>query len=254
MDLLVELRRDAAASTRQATNQRDTTPRYSYAKIPACAGNDINSGVDVPCPEAQTACGRPGVYQWWLYRAPYREDDPLTIGEAGWRRTGTLCATPQAAGTTPQVPAFSLAEFQRLPLPAGTSTVEPPTGFVLVNMPTNVYASSTGAVVLDTTLAGIAIQVRATPVRWSWDFGDGQGRIGPTSVPGAAYPALTHTHTYTERGTYDITMTTHYTGEYSLDGGAVWLPVVGEATVTGPPTTVQALAGRNVLVADPAGP
>lgn len=49
-------------------------------------------------------------------------------------------------------------------------------------------------------------------------------------------------------------MTTHYTGEYSLDGGTVWLPVVGEATVTGPPTTVQALAGRNVLVADPAGP
>ncbi|MCY7401326.1 MAG: PKD domain-containing protein, partial [Nocardioides sp.] len=245
-----EYQRDGGAATRQVTNARNAVPQNSYAKIPACAGNDIGAGIDVPCVEATTACGQPGVYQWWLYRAPYRAGAPLTIGQPGWERTGTLCATPEAAGTDPMVPAYSLAEFQRLPLPAGSSTVEPPGGYVLVTMPTNVFTTATDPVLLDTVLAGIPIQVRATPARWSWDFGDGEGSVGPTDEPGAAYPALTHTHTYASRGTYDITMTTHYTGEYTLDG-ATWLPIPGEAEVESAPVTVQALAGRNVLVAEP---
>ena len=86
--------------------------------------------------------------------------------------------------------------------------------------------------------------------RQSWDFGDGDGSVGPTDEPGAAYPALTHTHAYASRGSYDITMTTHYTGEYTLDG-VTWLPIPGEAEVESAAVTVQALAGRNVLVAEP---
>ncbi len=45
-------------------------------------------------------------------------------------------------------------------------------------------------------------------------------------------------------------MTTHYTGEFSLDG-ATWYPIQGEAQVDSAPVTVTAMAGRNVLVADP---
>ena len=156
--------------------------------------------------------------------------------------------TPSDAGAAP-LPGLSLADFQRLPLPAGTSTVEPPGGYVLVTMPTNVFASSTEPVVLTTTVLGQPVQVRATPARWSWDFGDGTV-VGPTTDPGAAYPALTNTHAYAERGDYEIVMTTHYTGEFSLDG-ATWYPIQGEAQVDSAPVTVTAMAGRNVLVADP---
>ena len=116
-------------------------------------------------------------------------------------------------------------------------------------MPTNVFASSTEPVVLTTTVLGQPVQVRATPARWSWDFGDGTV-VGPTTDPGAAYPALTNTHAYAERGDYEIVMTTHYTGEFSLDG-ATWYPIQGEAQVDSAPVAVTAMAGRNVLVADP---
>jgi len=232
-------------------NERSAAPQFSYARIPACPGNDIEAGVDVPCEQAQTACGEQGVYQWWLYRAPYREGDPLTIGEQGWTRTGTVCSSPDAMGTDPVVPAYSLAEFQRLPLPAGGSQVEPSNGYLLVSMPTNVFTTSTDTVVLPTTLAGIPIQVQATPARWSWDFGDGAGSVGPSSLPGAAYPTLTHTYVYPAGGDFEITMTTHYTGEYSLDGGVTWLPIVGEATVDSPAFPVEVLTGRNALVAEP---
>ena len=223
-------------------------PALSFARIPACAGNNIETGVDVPCPESATACGVPGQFQYWLFSAPYVEGSPLTIGQAGWSYVGTICTAPGAAGE-PAFPGISREDFQRLPLPAGGSTVEPPGQYVLVNMPTNVFTTSTAPVVLNTTVLGIAVQVRATPERWAWDFGDGTV-VGPTSNPGAAYPALTNTHAYAARGTYDIVMTTYYSGEFSLDG-ATWYPIQGEAQVDSAPVTVQALAGSNVLVAEP---
>ncbi len=241
--------RDEAAGNRTGAGLASyAPPQYSYAKIPACSGNDINAGIDVPCEEAATACGVPGQYQYWLFRGRHL----LTIGEPGWTRVGTFCSSPDTPGTDPLLPGFTLTDFQRLPLPAGTSTVEPPGGNVLVGMPTNVYATpSSEPALFDTTMLGVPVQVRATAARWSWDFGDTTDNvIGPTTDPGAAYPALRNTHTYTARGTYPITMTTHYTGEYSVAGGP-WLPIPGEAQVDSPPTTVQALAGRNELVAEP---
>lgn len=220
------------------------TPALNFAKVPACNGNDIETGVDVPCPESATACGVPGQFQYWLYRSA----TATTIGQPGWTFVGAICTAPGAAGE-PAFPGISREDFQRLPLPAGGSTVEPPGQYVLVNMPTNVFTTSTAPIVLNTTVLGIAVQVRATPERWSWDFGDGTV-VGPTSDPGAAYPALTNTHAYSARGTYDIVMTTYYSGEFSLDG-ATWYPIQGEAQVDSAPVTVQALAGSNVLVAEP---
>ncbi len=239
---------DAEGSETAAVNSEP--PEYLFAKVPACAGNDIDAGVDIPCQEAAEACPDPEAYQWWLYRGAVG----LTIGEPGWTRVGTICSTPDALGTDPTTPGFTLADFQRLPLPAGESTVQPPGestvqppgAYVLIREPTIVYATAGEPALFDTALAGLPIQVRATAARWSWDFGDG-AMVGPTSDPGAPWPALRNHHAYTERGTFSITMTTHYTGEYSVAGGP-WLPVPGEATVTGAPTTRQVLAGKAKLV------
>lgn len=229
----------------QTTEQTGSDgPALNYARIPACLGNDIAAGIDIPCPEAETACGAPGVYQWWLYSSI----TATTIGQPGWTLIGEICAAPGASGE-PAFPGVSAEDFRRLPLPAGGATVEPPGQYVLVNMPTNVFTTSTAPTILSTTVLGIPVQVRATPERWSWDFGDGTV-VGPTSDPGAAYPALTNTHAYSARGTYNIVMTTYYSGEFTLDG-ATWFPIQGEAQVDSAPATVQALAGSNVLVAEP---
>lgn len=170
------------------------------------------------------------------------------MGSPGWQPLGVPYCTTEPAAAAP-LPVLSQAEFQRLPLPPGGANVEPPGQYVLVNMPTNVFTTTTQPTVLTTTVLGVPVQVRATPERWSWDFGDGTV-VGPTSDPGAAYPALTNTHAYSARGTYDIVMTTYYSGEFSLDG-ATWYPIQGEAQVDSAPVTVQALAGSNVLVAEP---
>lgn len=240
-----EQRPDGGHSAEQTGSN---SPALVFARIPACDGNDIATGVDIPCPEAETACGEPGMYRYWLYSALPPRGVTLTIGMPGWTFVGAICSAPAAPGEA-GFPGLSLEDFQRLPLPAGGATVEPPGQYVLVNMPTNVFTTTTEPTILNTTVLGIAVQVRATPERWSWDFGDGTV-VGPTSDPGAAYPALTNTHAYSARGTYGIVMTTYYSGEFSLDG-ATWYPIQGEAQVDSAPVTVQALAGSNVLVAEP---
>lgn len=181
---------------------------------------------------------------FWFFRAPAG----TALGESGWEQTGQRCVVPPAPGTPPVVvPGLTLADFQRLPLPAGTTNVQPDNGYTLINVPTNVYADAE-TVVLDTDLLGFAVQVRATPASYTWDFGDGT-TLGPTDDPGAPYPDLRTTHTYESPGAYGITLTTAYTGEYSVDGGP-WLPVPGQAQVTSTPVPVEALSGRNRLVAD----
>jgi len=212
--------------------------------VPACSGNDPNSeNADVFCPEAAIGCP-PGELMYWLFRGPV-DAAPGT----GWTRAGQRCqGARNPADPRPVIPGFTLADFQRLPLPAGTPNVEPDNGYTMVGIPTNVYATAE-PVTLDTELLGFPVRVRATPSRYAWDFGDGTGH-GPTSEPGSPYPALTITHTYERADRYSITLTTYYTGEYSVAGGP-WLPITGEAQVTSAPVDVEALAGRNLLVADP---
>lgn len=164
-------------------------------------------------------------------------------GRAGWYLASWHCGTPGAADNAPTL---TLQEFQRLPLPAGAWTVQPPGGRVLVGMPTNVFVTDTAVVEMATTIVGQRVQVRATPVLWTWDFGD--GAVFSSTDPGARYPDLTNAHTYTARGSYAITLTTSYRGDYLVEGGR-WVPVDGRAQVTGPATTVQAVAGRPQLVA-----
>jgi hypothetical protein len=158
----------------------------------------------------------------------------------GWTYLGQSCS-----GRTTPTPTFTLNDFQRLPLPPGVFTVQPPGGNVLINVPTIVYADPTPTS-LTTTSLGTTIHIEATPTTWTWAFGDGS-TLGPTHDPGQPYPSLTHPHTYTTPGEYPLTMTTTYTGRYHTGDGE-WIPVDGTAQVTTPPTTITVLSAHADLV------
>jgi hypothetical protein len=142
---------------------------------------------------------------------------------------------------------LSLAEFRRLPLPAGVVHVQPGTLRTLVNVETNVFVSA-GPANLRTTLIGRPVRVRATPVGFRWTFGDG-GVLNTTDA-GGAYPAMTTTHVYRQPGVVPVALVTRYRGEYSVAGGP-WLPVDGEAEVNSPPVQLTVVATRNELVSGP---
>ncbi|MBI9114715.1 PKD domain-containing protein [Sanguibacter suaedae] len=138
-------------------------------------------------------------------------------------------------------------DFRSLPLTASPVQVQPPTLVSLVNIATITYTDNTPQI-LDTTILGQPVRVRATPASFTWDFGDGSTPL-VTTDPGNPYPDHTVARTYTTTGTYTITLTTTWTGEYSLDAGTTYQPIPGTATTT---TTTDPLTieERRTLLTD----
>jgi hypothetical protein len=178
---------------------------------------------------------------FWIYSGPPGVAAPAPDQ---WVRTGQRCLRPQDVPAS-VIPVFTARDFRRLPLPPGGVRIQPPNLRTLVNVPTNVYVQ-VGVRVLNTTLLGFPVRVRATPERFRWDFGD--RHTLHTEDAGAAYPDLRTTHTYESPGLRRVALSTVYSGEYSVDGGA-WLPIDGLAEVDSPPRTLTVISARNRLVA-----
>jgi hypothetical protein len=213
----------------------------------ACGGNNPNLQVpaDISCAAAANLCPQPqwpaGSLMYWIYTSP-------TGAPGTWAPSGSQCLTPAQAAAVTGRPAFTLADFRRLPLPAAKIVTQPsPTDrSILVNVPTNLMAQAK-PVILTTTLLGTSIRVRATPARFTWTLGD--GKTLATADPGAAYPDLRVTHTYTQAGTRKLGLVTAYSGEYALPGGP-WIPITGTATVASAPLTLTVIEAHTELVPD----
>lgn len=223
-----------------------STPPRARLLLPSCRGNELPgaSPADTMCPQAMQLCAGtadPLDRMFWIYAGPPGVARPTP---EQWEAIGQACLTPEQAGGQQAVPVVTGEDFRRLPLPAGRVHIQPSSGQVLVNVPTNVYVEA-GQVVLPTTVLGAQVRVRATPISYGWTFGD--GGILRTSDPGAAYPDLRTTHTYRRAGMVGLGLTTTYRGEYSVAGGA-WQPIDGTASVLSPPQPLTVVEARAVLV------
>lgn len=214
--------------------------------IPACDGNQptLVEPKEAMCVQAADLCAHtpdPRDAMFWTYTA-----SKTGSGELGsWRRTGHVCIPPE--GQQGGIPAMSERDFQRLPLPGPQINVQPRMGQVLVNIQTNVYVG-TEVVRLRTSLLGFPVRVRATPIAYAWNFGD--GRALRTTDPGGPFPEMRTTHIFRSSGVFSIGLTTTYSGEYSVADGP-WLPVEGEADVPSASVSVTVMEAENRLVAEP---
>ncbi|CAN5334222.1 hypothetical protein BH11ACT1_BH11ACT1_32400 [soil metagenome] len=222
---------------------------FSRGVLCNVASVPLTSELNGPCPPAQGAallpeCG-PGV----------------SALQPQWTRTRTTPTTPWTPWTyltgasCPQdvLPAFTLADFRRLPLTPTRTTIQPGTGYVLVNYGIIVTADPT-PLDLTTTLLGYPVTVHATPTRYTWDFGDHTTPLDttdlgvpyptdgstPPAAHGSIYPTGSHGHPYPTPGTYTLTLTTQWTGTYQIAGDPTTRPITGTATTTTthPPLTV----------------
>ncbi|WP_188037018.1 PKD domain-containing protein [Actinotalea sp. JY-7885] len=154
-----------------------------------------------------------------------------------------------AEASCPQeaLPAFSAEDFRCLPLSPAQVTIQPAAATVLINIPTITMATAAQQN-LTTDLLGYAVEVQATATSYSWDYGDGSAPLVTTS-PGRPYPDHDVHHSYGDAGTFAITLTTTWAGQYRLAGTTTWQDIDGTATTvtTAPPIT--AVERRSTLVA-----
>ena len=143
-------------------------------------------------------------------------------------------------------------ELQRLPLVPSALMVQPPSGWTLVNVDTIAFSDGAGQT-LPTTVLGTSVLVRATPVGYLWDFGDGSSPLSSTD-PGAAYPAATITHKYGVEGTRRVTLTTTWRADFQVAGTPTWEPVTGTATTASTSGPLIVYTAHSRLVDGPIAP
>ncbi len=145
---------------------------------------------------------------------------------------------PIEGGVTPaEAPiVITLEEFQKQPVLAAT-ILSQPSNFGLRNAHSNIYAKAQDQeFAFDFQDASIVLKAR--PVSYRWDYGDGFSTT--TSTPGGpiienAFNTPTATsHQYAQTGDFQVTVTTFFAGDYSVDGGP-FQPVAGEAAVVSAP-------------------
>ncbi|ACV09267.1 hypothetical protein Jden_1619 [Jonesia denitrificans DSM 20603] len=172
--------------------------------------------------------------------------DPATVYVRS-RATNALLSQHQTRGYCPGESAepmsstqivFTAADFQELPLVGSGISIEPDHEEYIIRLPV-IVVTDPSPQVLETDVLGTQILVRATPETYTWEWGD-KGEPTVTADPGKSYPEHTVFHEYVTLGAFTITLTTTWTGEYSIDGGSTWQPVNGtaETTDTAEPITI----------------
>ena len=198
-------------------------PTYSYR----CDGFDLECAEgEILQPPRETRSRLTGAAQWGPWTAL-----------SSWQ-----CVTPEEGDLIDDV-RTAFAEMTLAPSPI---TVIDGRGWTFVQIDTVIYSDDEPQT-LATTVGGTPVELRATPVEWHWDFGDNTTPL-TTTKPGGPYPNKTVTHVYTHLGTYQVTLTTTWQGQWRLVGETAWRDVDGQnvTTTTSEPFTTHEIRTRLV--------
>ncbi|WP_417364207.1 hypothetical protein [Glutamicibacter arilaitensis] len=142
-------------------------------------------------------------------------------------------------------------QFRSFPI-AGSKLTSNPNRFSLRNGHTHFWASE-DAQEFTSNLSGADVRIRAIPVQWNWNYGD--GATNSFDFPGENIP--THTlhqetptsHSYENTGTFSVSATTLYRGEFSVDGGS-WQAIPGQAVVPSEPIEIDVWRTAKELISN----
>ena len=214
-----------------------TEPKLQYKFEPVCIIDDAYVNLTCVARNERCSLGANGTLMR-VYEAPADQDPPqwMDTGEQICRDSGAPRVEDEDAPIV-----VTLDFFRRLPIAPSTSVVQP-MPHTLVGTETNVYAKSSPQVFYE-EIDGEEITLRAIPVSYEWDYGDGSF-LGPIEMTGghlseSEYGKTTATsHRYLSTGDYPVTLRTHYRGEYSLNGRD-WIAIQGQTSVASPPIMIS---------------
>lgn len=130
-----------------------------------------------------------------------------------------ICVLNGAAPPPPPPPPPTPAEiWAHVPLSSGSIGVSPPTEGITGMVTWFWYRGDTSGVGVSVSIRGYTVQVRAKPVKFTWDSGDGTRGTG-RSAGNEAAPGLTHV--YERKGDYTIQMVAAWEGSYTFSGYGV---------------------------------
>jgi hypothetical protein len=187
---------------------------------------------------ANAGCGANACPAGFLMETLMITDPRLPAPIAG----ATQCRSPSGA-TPAQVQLAASDQFSQL-LTTAHPSQQPADGGV-VNLPTLFATNTPAAQVFNETLLGVQVTLNVD-ASWTWDFGD--GTTITSTDPGGPYPITSLRHVYLAAGTYIVTLTTNWTGTFSMAGGPAGVIPGGAIPRVSPPFPLDVHEAHSVLV------
>lgn len=222
-----------------APGQASSDPnRYKYELQCHLGSGDFDS----VCLREQMDCidgplgNEEGIPVIWL-SAPRAVSDPVWSYHSG----PTCLYDAQPEDLLPRIAADIQRQFESLPINAGT-VVAQPSPHTLRGAETNFYANAAEQQ-FDVTMFGQRVHIVATPVQYTWNYGDGTV-FGPQPSMGGPLPQerwgeKTRTsHVYPQTGDFQVILTTSFQGTYSVNDGPP-LPIPGQGQFSAPAQTIS---------------
>jgi hypothetical protein len=206
-----------------------------WAVSPACLDSGPNQ--DALCAGATVGCPNPGDLRFRVY---------LRRGDGPWVLQGTVCLGPTDRPTT--VTDIGALVRQRVVsyLPDAHPSFQPRAGGI-VNLPT-LFASGEDPDLRTPAfdVLGFTVVVTAT-ARWDWTFEPGLSQTFTT--PGGGYPDQSVSHTYPGPGERQVSVTTSWRAQFTVNGDGPFAVPGPELTKTAGPFPVAVRAAHSELVA-----
>ena len=156
----------------------------------------------------------------------------------------TVSEANSSSTAPPVVITVTQRDFASMPVEPLQANAGPPDGWLPVSM-VNVLHADSEVQELQTELLDTPVAVRAIPTSYHWNLGD--GNTITTTNPGKPYPSEEISAKYTHEGWYDITLTTTFAGQFSVDGGG-WQEIDGTIEVTSEPVPIYSKSLESRLV------
>ena len=219
-----------------------------YRFEPACF-DDQDAG-DISClvQTRQCTAGPDGRLVWWY-------SGLRTVAPETWTRftqAPTCIYSEDPAAFEERLRGEILRAFQEAPIAPGTITLQP-SPHTLIGAHTNVYVEAQPQV-FEMELLGQSIRIEVEPTEYTFNYGDGTS-YGPVSTPGGPLPEArwgeqtSTSHMYSQTGDVPVSITTFFSGEYSVNGGPM-IPMDGRAEVASPSQVLSVWRSESRNVAD----
>lgn len=256
-----ENRKDESAPPRDSTDQVVDKPppaeqvssiTYTYERV--CLQGVGNFLDPATCVEIDAACDAEpdgAMVEWIAIDSSTTPPTETKTGERSCLYPGSPAPEPPNGGEAAE-PAvvITLEDFQSQPIIAA-EVVSEPNNFGLLGGHNNVWANAEEQEFTFDTL-GDQVTIRAWPVAYDWNYGDGTTRTTQTagnSVPESDWLMVETptSHVYGATGDYNVILTTRFNGDYSVNGGP-WIPIAGQAAVQSEPHLISIWRSDNRLV------
>jgi hypothetical protein len=202
---------------------------------PACMANA--AGDSAACVGATIACAEADAIQYRVYFRP--------SATAAWQLIDSICLGPTERPASVADVGELVRERVVTLLPDAEPSFQPRDGGI-VNLPTIFAAGEPGTIEpAPFDVLGFTVEVTAT-ARWEWTFEPGTTQ--EFTVAGGAYPDDSVSHTYARPGGRNVTVTTYWAAEFTVDGQGPFAVPGPEISKTAGPIAVPVREASSQLV------